>query len=277
MTTAWEARLSRARHLAASPPHTSGIVPFYVEVLRFQAEVYARLQRELPASIPEVPQPLRDRLDPLHLIDEVPRMLAFVQAAGSPALKEASTALMRASGAAWMALLTSESGLSGTSGTLEAVDQSAEHRFFALTLLQPYAELLAARMSVADASQPEAEAVGRCPCCDGLAVAGVLRESGHGGARSLLCSFCATEWPAPRGRCAACGETRVEQLPVFEVEQYAHVRVDACDTCRRYVKTIDLTVCGVAVPVVDEAATVPVDFWAADQGYTKITPNLFGI
>src|SRR5262245_40713372 len=109
MTTAWEARLSRARHLAASSPPASGIVPFYAEVLGFQAEVYARLQRELPAGIPGA-RKLRDRLDPSHVIDDVPRLLAFVQAAGSPALQEASSALIGADDRDWMELLTVVSG-----------------------------------------------------------------------------------------------------------------------------------------------------------------------
>ena len=39
-------------------------------------------------------------------------------------------------------------------------------------------------------------------------------------------------------------------------ESIALVRVDACTTCSRYIKTVDLRKRGDAVPVVDELAAV---------------------
>ena len=42
-------------------------------------------------------------------------------------------------------------------------------------------------------------------------------------------------------------------------------------------KSIDLTVDGRAVPVVDEVATLPLDAWAVEQGYSKIEINLIGM
>jgi formate dehydrogenase maturation protein FdhE len=40
------------------------------------------------------------------------------------------------------------------------------------------------------------------------------------------------------------------------------------------VKTIDLTVSGAAVHVVDDLASLALDLWAAGRGYRKIRPNL---
>jgi FdhE protein len=51
--------------------------------------------------------------------------------------------------------------------------------------------------------------------------------------------------------------------------------VEACDSCRHYLKAIDLTLDGLAVPEVDELASVALDLWAAENGYTKLAPNLF--
>ena len=45
----------------------------------------------------------------------------------------------------------------------------------------------------------------------------------------------------------------------------------------RILKSIDLTKNGLAVPEVDEIAAVALDAWAAEQGYTKLCPNLFGL
>ena len=59
------------------------------------------------------------------------------------------------------------------------------------------------------------------------------------------------------------GETRVQYM--------------ACDTCKYYLKTVDLTRQGNAVPLVDEVAGGPLDLWARDHGYQKIELNLVGL
>ena len=84
------------------------------------------------------------------------------------------------------------------------------------------------------------------------------------------------EWGFLRVACPACGEDRFESLPVFTPEG-THLRVDACDTCHHYLKTIDMTRDGLAVPVIDELAAVSLDLWAAEKGYKKLTPNLAGL
>ena len=53
--------------------------------------------------------------------------------------------------------------------------------------------------------------------------------------------------------------------------------VPACDTCRRYLKSIDLTRLGTAVPIVDEVAGASLDLWALQHGYEKIELNLVGL
>jgi len=53
--------------------------------------------------------------------------------------------------------------------------------------------------------------------------------------------------------------------------------VDACDTCKRYLKTVDLTRLGLAVPLVDEVAGAPLDVWARERGYEKLELNLVGL
>ena len=62
----------------------------------------------------------------------------------------------------------------------------------------------------------------------------------------------------------------------YVASQFAHVRVEACETCRTYINTIDLTKDGRAVPEVDELAAVPLTLWADENGYAKLERNLFG-
>jgi formate dehydrogenase maturation protein FdhE len=54
------------------------------------------------------------------------------------------------------------------------------------------------------------------------------------------------------------------------------VRVEACDTCKSYLKSFDTTLDGLLIPEVDEIAFPALDIWASEQGYRKIQLNLMG-
>jgi formate dehydrogenase maturation protein FdhE len=62
-----------------------------------------------------------------------------------------------------------------------------------------------------------------------------------------------------------------EQSAVFP-----HMRIEACDSCKRYLLSVDLAAEPRAVPVADELAAIPLDLYARDRGFTKIIPNLMG-
>jgi FdhE protein len=53
--------------------------------------------------------------------------------------------------------------------------------------------------------------------------------------------------------------------------------VEACDSCQTYIKSVDLTKNGLAVPVVDELATIALNLWAEENGYRKLQLNLLGM
>ncbi len=150
--------------------------------------------------------------------------------------------------------------------------RGSSNSFFARVLLQPYAEHLAA----AEPAQPAGSAGSVCPLCGARPQAAVLRPKGDGGKRFLLCSLCLTEWEFLRILCPICDEKDYQKLPRYSADDIAAVRVEACDTCHYYLKSIDLTVDGHAVPLVDEVATVPLDLWAGENGYKKAEPNLMG-
>jgi hypothetical protein len=120
----------------------------------------------------------------------------------------------------------------------------------------------------------------RCPNCDGLPQLSYFAVSGEAlvsGPRYLVCSRCANNWVFSRMTCAGCGESKGTKLPIYqEQDRFPHVRVDGCQTCRKYLLTFDLRRETRAVPVVDEIAALPLDLFARDQGLTKITPNLMG-
>ena len=143
--------------------------------------------------------------------------------------------------------------------------------FFARACLQPYAEILQTQFT------PSAELIpSNCPACAGLPQVSVLRPEGEGASRSLMCSFCLREWPYRRLACPWCAEEDKEKLPRYTAQECSHVHVEACDSCKHYLKTIDMTIDGLAVPLVDEAALAVLDVWAVDRGYNKIVTNLLG-
>ena len=119
-----------------------------------------------------------------------------------------------------------------------------------------------------------------CPRCGGSPQVSVFVDSGEAlvtGQRRLVCARCANEWVYPRMTCVACGETQSNKLVVLaDPDQMPHLRIDACERCKRYIVSVDARLEGRAVPVVDEIAAIPLDIAAAERGFTKVTSNLMG-
>ena len=81
---------------------------------------------------------------------------------------------------------------------------------------------------------------------------------------------------APGQRWTVWGQLDLQAL---EGEQSPAARYDGeeCGSCRTYVKAIDLREVGLAVPVVDELASIDLDLWAVEQGLSKLHTNLLGM
>jgi FdhE protein len=251
----WDQRIRRADEMAAE-------YPFAVEVLRFYSHV-TRLQQDLYACMTSVSNDLT------LLAPHFPEFLNHIATAAPERVAQCARDLRKRAPAQWLDDLTSF----WRAAPAFQPEPGRAAELLECMFLQPYAEYLA------DHSEPlpPRETFGICPFCSARPIAGVLRPEGDGGKRSLICSFCATEWNIGRMVCPACGEQTVEKLAVYTAEQFPHVRVEACDTCRCYIKTVDLTKNGHAVPVVDELATIPLNLWAQEHAYVKLHTNLLGI
>jgi FdhE protein len=250
----WDRRIARANELSKTQSAVSELLGFYQSLARFQKSVY---QSVASASDHDVAM----------LGAHFPALIALVKEVGSPSLKEATAALEQATEQDRLDLLTAF-----WQHEVDSHQVPAEYGFFAHALLQPFAEYLAERTnSTTEASPP------LCPFCGSKPQVAVLRQEGDGAKRFLLCSLCATEWLFRRVLCPNCAEENKDKLPIFLAQEFDYVRVDACDTCRTYIKSIDLTKNGNAVPMVDELATVSLNLWAQENNYQKLQPNLFGI
>jgi FdhE protein len=257
----WDKRVQRAAELAERFSHSAEILDFYRWILEFQSAIYNELLAQL-VSAPGHGVPFRERLDKTNAAGYFPSLLSLVQKRGTAKLAQDADEL---------AILTPEQQHELLHGFLQA-SELAPHSFFARVLLQPHAEWLASGYP----PQPPGSAGSVCPICGSRPQAAVLRPEGDGGKRFLLCSLCLTEWEFRRVLCPTCGEENYQQLPRYQAEEIAAVRVEACDTCHFYLKSVDLTVDGLAVPLVDEAATVTLDLWAIEHGYKKVEPNPMG-
>ena len=60
------------------------------------------------------------------------------------------------------------------------------------------------------------------------------------GQRELVCSFCWHVWETVRIGCPHCGNRQADRLQYFFSEEEPAYRVDVCDACQHYVKTVDL-------------------------------------
>lgn len=262
----WDQRIARSEELAKSYPFASEILSFYREIALFQKDLYRYLEKSTYHPVENTPN-LPDHWDAFVLLPHFQPVLYVTARAGPGPLAQLASELSDAGPAVWEPLLDDHWK------TEHADDDgsSLSHSFFAHAFFQPYAEYLAAQ---ADSVSNYTRAV--CPFCSRKPALGILRPEGDGAKRSLLCSLCSTEWEYRRIVCPACGEQDVDKLPIYTANEFEQIRVEACDTCKVYIKTVDLTKNGRAVPVVDELAAIPLTLWAAEKGYTKLQANLLG-
>jgi len=231
--------------------------------LRFAAGLY-RAQRDVAQALAAAP--VRADLDEAAgpILAHSERLLRYA-AVGPPQLaEEARARLQDDAQTARTRLLVYWSG-----------DPEARADYLSRALLKPWVELLAA-----EKRQPVRERrEGTCPFCGGLPWVSARRTlpESHGAQRLLHCALCAGQWDFPRIRCAGCGEADPHLLPSFQDEKDPSARIEACDTCKRYVKSIDLSLDARPIPEVDDLVTLALDLWAADQGYQRIEPGLAGI
>jgi FdhE protein len=275
MTTAqagasdYDLRIRRAERLSTQHAFAAEFLNFYKHVAAFQKTLRAVIatSSNVKSSTSLSADP-RDPLDFTVLLPQFRGFLSTIEQHAPPALRKAAHE---------MALLPSDSWIA----SLEAYWQHAGKydqqvgafaQFLARAFLQPNAEFRAALMP-----PPAMLMTARvCPLCGARPLMGVLRVEGDSGKRFLLCSFCSQEWEFRRIHCPTCGEQTEGKLPVYVAEQLPHIRVEACDTCKFYLQTVDLTKDGHAIPLVDDLAAIPLTLWANEHGYSRLQPNLLG-
>jgi len=274
----YRARIERAQLLAQRYPFAQEVLQFYTRLAQFQQKLFERLPKEWgKQGVAPVNGELRSELNLPVLLPHFGNFLELIRTSAPGPLSAEAKLLETPGESVWAEILEGfwKAGLhESPKDESEAASNAGEplKEFLSRAFLQPYAEFVVSAMLPPNLTM----VVCRCPRCNSLPVLGVLRPEGDGGKRFLQCSFCSQEWEFRRIFCAYCGEEREDKLPVYVAEEFPHVRVEACDTCKRFLRTIDLTKDGNAIPLVDDLAAMPLSFWTEERGYARIQANLLG-
>ena len=254
----WDNQINRANELARHSP-ADELLTFYRSVLSAQRDIYVFLT--------ETSQPPNDLGSEVTLLCEsMPVLLKVVEETGSQQLQDETRSLKSAEPGDISKML------------LEYANHRLPTHFFAKALFQPYGRWCWENdLKPIGARPPANERL--CPACGGLPQVSIRLESdsADGGSRNLLCATCLYVWFYRRVACANCGEEAPAKLAYFKAEQFAHIKIEICETCRRYVKNVDLTELGNASPLVDDVGSASLDLWAIESGYTKLEINLIGL
>jgi formate dehydrogenase accessory protein FdhE len=257
---AFQRRSARAETLASQS--SSAVQP-----LRFAAGLY-RVQAEIAAAIESAHQ--NSSLTGSLALDadrflETSRLLLRYAADRGPA-PLAETARRRREEEL---SLTRSRLLAYWSGEARTADD-----YLSRALLRPYAEVLADARVTPD----RLHRADHCPFCGGLPWIAARRSASNmdGAQRLLGCALCGGEWLLARIHCPSCQEENPEKLPSFQSDAHPFVRIEACETCHRYLKSIDQTEDARSIPEVDDLLSLAMDLWAVEQGFTRIEPGLAG-
>jgi FdhE protein len=256
-TSVFAERRARANELAA-------LHPFVAEPMRLMAALAGA--QETPYQKAREHPPAADELVAYVVRESLPAVMDASMTAGTELLRES------------VLLRFHEGDLEDMVRTWLAGGSVADtDAFIARAALAP---VLEAAPDVARSLRVPMTDERRCPVCGGLPQLAIFRETGETlvtGPRELVCARCATEWAYPRMTCVSCRETDGAKMPILADEvKLPHLRVDACDTCRAYLVTVDVRRDPRAVPLVDEIAALPLDLLATERGYTKISRNVMG-
>ena len=261
VATAFGARAKRATVLARASPRAKEILRFVADLCEEQRRVAAELERrhrerEFTGSL---------ETDAERLLDLLPAIARFAARAGPAALAALARGL-------------ADEPPETTRTRLVACwvgGRTAAESYLARAQLRPYLELL--RVATLLPDRPHAR--GRCPFCGGFPSLSCRRGASEsdGAARFLFCASCGLEWSFGRILCPSCFEADPRKLPAFTDRAHPNAAIEACETCRRYVKSIDLSADARLVPEIDELESLALDLWAAEQGFERTEIGAAGI
>ena len=114
----------------------------------------------------------------------------------------------------------------------------------------------------------------RCIVCNSTPSLASLDTEGR---RRLHCSFCGTSGYFRRVGCPVCLGADTSKTNIITIEDEKGFRIDTCDACNSYWKTIDSGVLASMPPDLADIVSLPLDIIAQGRGYTRHSPNPIGL
>jgi FdhE protein len=116
---------------------------------------------------------------------------------------------------------------------------------------------------------------GHCPLCGSMPIMSDLREKE--GFRYNICGFCHAEYHTPRLQCPFCLEKDMDKLEYHEAAEEPGVRINACKTCKLYIKTLDFrNLDRRSLPLLDDLESLSLDVAAQEKKYKRPTLSAWG-
>jgi FdhE protein len=111
---------------------------------------------------------------------------------------------------------------------------------------------------------------GFCPICGSLPGLAAFENEGM---RVFFCTFCVHKWPTQRLFCPYCGNRDSGRLQYFYSDAEPGYRVDVCDRCGKYLKSVDLRhISHPLYPPLECLTTLHLDIKAREAGYESAVP-----
>lgn len=135
--------------------------------------------------------------------------------------------------------------------------------FFIYNSVKP--SLVAGAEHLATLLPPDRSMNDACPVCGGQPAMAVLEDEGR---RCVFCSFCGHKRRVPRLYCAFCGNDAQKSLGYFYSAEEPEYRVDTCERCKSYLKTVDKRQLNRPFyPPIEQVCTQHLDMRAQEAGY----------
>lgn len=140
--------------------------------------------------------------------------------------------------------------------------------FLFFSSLKPFLKARSEELAQQLAETKEEWNRGYCPVCGSRPLLSFLQEDGK---KAGVCSACEGLWPLPRFFCPNCENTNQKTLSFFFIEGDQGLRIEVCERCSHYLKTVDLRKKVLEpIPVLEDLLTTHLDLWAQKKGYKKL-------
>ena len=279
----FETAFRRIKELKRENSVAKEILDLYQNILEFQRTSFERTginYEELPASL-AVEKPLIQIIEKEIKSENISKLFEdffeFISLFGTPQMKESAK---KAKGNRYFSPEKVKESLTGY--LLEGKEiPDVPPEFLRLSVLSVTPILLSPVSKRLQEQLTEDFESTNCPYCGSKALIGYFKKEKEG-KRFLICPVCYGEWPIKRDVCANCGNEDLEEHYYFipESKEDKHLRVDICNKCKHYIKTVDERVLSdegkTCSPLVEDLATPYIDIRLLEEGYEKATKNLFG-